>query len=115
MLNPRVQAALAAGGESALNYYGRKSQMVAACEEMGELTRALCKVLLNKPIVEQDVIDEIADVTIMVSQMRLAFGPEAVDERILFKLERTLNYIRDKNKTGYMGDIAGPGCDPSTV
>lgn len=78
----------------ALDTYGADAQIDMAIEECAELTLALQH---NKRGRAVNVITEIADVTIMVGQMRLLFGAEAVDAEIEDKLKR-LEYRMDKVK-----------------
>jgi hypothetical protein len=80
-------------GDLALKKYGGELQLAKAFEEMGELIVALSRIE-NGGIKTNSVIDEIADVTIMLRQLRSMFGPDAVDERIKFKLDRLLNKIQ---------------------
>lgn len=68
-------------------------QMVKAIEEMGELTRALAKRLNGSPIKDHDIMDEICDVLVMANQLRMYFDAEWIDERMLYKLNRTEKFI----------------------
>lgn len=77
----------------AKDVFGEKAQMVKTIEEMGELTRALAKHLNGSLIKGDEIRDEIADVLIMANQMRMYFGPEWIDERMIYKLSRTELYI----------------------
>lgn len=95
-MKQQVQAALEAAGESALMYFGTRAQIVKACEEMSELITKLCKRLNQSPVTDTDIVDEVADVLIMANQMRRIYGEDAVDERIVFKLDRTMNFIRSR-------------------
>lgn len=76
--------------QSAIKHFGRKMQIAKAIEEMGELTTELARDL-NSSSMNVDVIDEIADVSIMIAQLKLIFGEDLVEGRIRIKLER-LNY-----------------------
>lgn len=80
-------------GPIALQTFGDRAQMIKTLEELGELTRALAKRLNGSPIDDKEIVDEIADVLITGNQMRLLYGPAAVDERMIFKLDRTANFI----------------------
>lgn len=73
--------------------FGQRAQMIKACEEMGELTQALCKRLNGSPIDDSKIIDEIADVLVIANQMRFYFGEAKVDERMIYKMHRTANFI----------------------
>lgn len=98
-MNPRIQTALEHAGTSIVSHFGERAQTVKACEEMGELITQLMKRLNDNPqATRESVVDEIADVLITVSQLRILFGADKVDERILFKLDRMMTFIRSRNK-----------------
>lgn len=54
----------------------------------------LSKRLAGSPTTEEAIIDEVADVLVMVFGMRKHFGADAVDARALYKLNRTIDAIR---------------------
>jgi len=100
-------------GIEALDHYGGTAQIRKCLEECKELESALTDWLTIRETKELDmreaicgftwwlrqraknaVIDEIADVTIMVNQMRLAFGTQEVDNRIAYKIERQRKRMR---------------------
>ncbi|MCL2280724.1 hypothetical protein FWC31_02455 [Candidatus Saccharibacteria bacterium] len=79
--------------------WGVKSQQVMAIEEMSELQKELCKYLrrtensgeYTKEEIEEtisNIQEEIADVLIIVTQMRSIFGADEVDKMIDRKLQR---------------------------
>lgn len=72
----------------ALEAYGRSQQALQTVEECAELQTSIMHWLKNRTGAKESVIEEIADVTIMVAQMRLAFGPAAVDAVVDAKLAR---------------------------
>lgn len=75
-------------------HYGEEHQQQKAIEECAELILAICK---NKDRVGSvdDVVDEIADVEIMLNQLKILFGCFcAVEDRIEFKIDRQLERIR---------------------
>jgi hypothetical protein len=73
--------------------------MLKTCEELAELTTQLCKRLSQSPkSIDADIVDEIADGFVVLAQMRHLFGMEKVDERVLFKLNRTMERIRARNQ-----------------
>lgn len=73
-------------------HYGIKAQCYKAIEELEELNAELEATLDGDIIIPTpSIVDEIADVLVMASQLREIFGAEAVDERIEFKLNRTIN------------------------
>lgn len=70
-----------------LEHYGTFTQIVKCMEECGELIRALGKHLCNEGSYE-NVVEELADVDIMLSQMRYIFGHTEVDRVRTQKLAR---------------------------
>lgn len=80
-------------------HYGVKAQSMQTCEECAELIQAVSK--LTRGVTETRIlalVEEIADVRIMMSQLMQLFGiPEAeVSERVEEKLERQLNRIKEE-------------------
>lgn len=75
--------------EKALKHYGVDAQILKLCEECSELITAIahCREKRDKA---SHVAEEIADVSIMLEQMRIAFGIGAneVNRWIEDKLER---------------------------
>lgn len=67
--------------------YGTDPQIGVSLEECGEYIVAIQKWRRGRGT-DADVIDEIADVAIMMDQMATLFGREKVQERIAFKLNR---------------------------
>jgi hypothetical protein len=73
----------------AFQKWGKQAQMVKAIEEFSELNVCLAKCVNKNPhLTAEQLIDEIADATIMVVQLRLMTNETAVDERIQYKLDR---------------------------
>lgn len=79
--------------QRAIDAFGEEHQIGKAIEECAEFIKA---VAMPVPVGEGDrVVDEIADVFIMMHQMRLMWGSRVVDERIAFKLKRLEQLIAD--------------------
>ena len=75
----------------AIGKWGRDAVTAKAIEECGELVSVLAKYSLNEEHYGFDtskVIDEIADVTIMMEQLALIYGYSDVHRRIDFKRDR---------------------------
>ena len=85
----------------AIEIYGRTNQIYKCVEEMGELIQALMKygnaTDLSHDLAEatikavkqyENVIEEIADVRIMVEQVAIMFGEEDVNKMIGYKIDR---------------------------
>lgn len=83
----------------ALRVYYPEAQVDVCVEECAELVKAICKWKRNGRSYLEQVVDEIADVRIMIEQMTLLFGADAVAERVEFKLER-LRQRMERRKAG---------------
>ena len=59
--------------QEALNKWGVDLQTMMAVEEMSELTKEICKIKRGKMDLDA-LADEIADVTIMLEQLRMIYG-----------------------------------------
>jgi len=70
----------------AIETWGKEAQQLMAIEECSELIKALCKIPRGGLTVA--VIDEIADVQIMLNQLKLIYGEAAVVTIENAKLER---------------------------
>ena len=83
-----------------LCHYGREAQKAKLCEELRELDEAARDDLhSNTPETRSHFIEELADVSIMVEQMRLALTiPELAElyKVIEFKINRQLRRIENE-------------------
>jgi hypothetical protein len=73
--------------EEAVKQYGREAQIEMVIEECAELIVAL-KQWQRKRIHTIDVVEEIADVEIMVEQSRVMFGDSSINDAKRAKLDR---------------------------
>ena len=83
--------------EEAIRHFGQSMQCLVAIEEMSELTKALCK---NERWMGdlENIAEELADVTIMLEQLRLIFNcNEMVIEFMDRKLERLQERIGERS------------------
>ena len=69
----------------AINSYGNASQKIKAIEEMGELIQAISKSLLDG---ENNVEEEIADVEIMITQLKIMYSLNDIENWRNYKLNR---------------------------
>ena len=77
--------------------YGARVQIEKSVEECAELIQALMKPRSPREIIES-VVDELADVSIMLEQLKLIFFcADQVEERIDFKIKRQLERIEKEN------------------
>ena len=84
--------------ETAVMLWGVDSQVKMLFEEMAELTQAVCK-YFRKPSSETftHINEEMADVEIMLAQMRVMFGNEATDRYKAKKLARLEGLVNDES------------------
>ena len=83
----------------AMSKFGHQSQMIKTIEECAELQKAFAKLLNNWN--EKDynnAIEEIADVQIMIDQMKLVFGIEAVRCVKKDKIKRLKSRVYDNTE-----------------
>ena len=72
---------------TALEHYGVHHQIVKCMEECGELIQALARNMCGEEDIE-NVVEELADVEIMLMQMRTVFGRPEVHRAMAQKLAR---------------------------
>lgn len=80
--------------KAAVRVFGTRSQIWKSVEEMGELTTALMRFPDRGSV--DDVITEIADVMITVSQLALMFGEKRVMDEVEYKIERLQSRIEQE-------------------
>lgn len=81
----------------AVHHYGPEHQKKKAIEEMGELITAISREQDGRATPEQ-VITEIADVQIMVRQLALIYGVDAVAKEVDRKQRRLLRRMDKESK-----------------
>ena len=89
--------------ERIAHYYGFSHQANILIEEMSELTKELCKYNRATTIAEkvellENIYEEIADVEIMLEQMRVLLGGGRIDAYKTAKIERQLERIEEELK-----------------
>lgn len=82
----------------AIYFYGTKTQIIVAIEEMSELIKELTKNLRGE---KENIVEEIADVEIMLEQLIFMKNlRKAIDEVKDFKVNRLIKKIK-KDKLAY--------------
>ena len=82
-----------------LKHYGVSPQLRKLAEECGEAVQAALKYDYRaNEITKQALITEIADLEIMVQQIKFVVGYEKVNKEIDFKLNRQLERIKNARK-----------------
>ena len=78
--------------------YGAHNQMLKCCEELSELEAVILKHINKDTNNTDEVLDEMADVYIMLEQMKnvFPFGENILTDRINYKLNRQMDRINGK-------------------
>ena len=89
--------------DKAITTYGETSQIHMAWEEMSELAKELCKSMrYSKKQYKRKVAEEVADVEIMLEQLKLIFG---IDEDVEgWRLDKV---VRLSERLGIIPDYRG--------
>jgi len=81
--------------EEALKKWGEPLQMIMAIEEMAELTKCIVKYLRKKD--PTNILEEIADVEIMITQLKMIFGDtRMIKDKKLIRLAKMI--VNDEEK-----------------
>ena len=75
--------------------FGEPMQLIMCIEELGELTQCLCKQLRGKGDLEH-LQEEIGDVILTATHMARIFGTDAVQKSINYKVERTVDILKNQ-------------------
>lgn len=81
-------------------HYGAQHQLVKLCEECAELTQQAAKCYDKGIPYSDDMIEEIADVLVMIEQFKAAMSQpdrDLLDKIIMEKLERQLDRIEEES------------------
>ena len=87
--------------QQAIETYGVQAQCDVAIEEMAELTKAIVKIRRvaddygKTQAALENLLEEIADVDIMIDQLKIMRGPKRVEEYRKKKLERLERRLND--------------------
>ena len=81
------------------DHYGFSSQADMLCEESAEFTVALNKLRRGDRNAYKNVKEELSDVLVVASQLRLLLGSEEIDEIAHEKINRQLERIKQEEKT----------------
>lgn len=73
--------------KKALRVYGVDTQKRMLVEEMGELLTAMARAPRGRAT-KEDIITELADVSIMIKQMALVYGRDEFEQEVKRKIER---------------------------
>ena len=83
-----------------IDHYGAQHQLVKLCEECGELTQQAAKCYDKGLAYSDDMIEEIADVLVMIEQFKAVMSQpdrDLLDKIIMEKLKRQLDRIEEES------------------
>jgi len=83
-----------------ITHYGAQHQLVKLCEECGELIQQAAKCYGKDIPYSEDMIEEIADVLVMIKQFETVMSQpdrDLLDKIITEKLERQLDRIEEES------------------
>lgn len=78
--------------QKALETWGERAQTMMAIEEMSELIKEICKNFRGRPN-DDAIAEEIADVTIVLEQLRVIYG---LNERVCEHMDQKIQRLRDR-------------------
>ena len=83
-----------------INHYGTLNQKLIAIEEMAELQKAIVKDIRQNSKENTDaVIEEVADVQVMLEQLKMIFScRNKISEIMDAKIDRQIKRIMDESK-----------------
>lgn len=91
--------------EAALKKWSKEAQIIVAIEEMSELTKELCKNINRGESNIEKIQEELADVLIMVEQLKIIYDPHNVEvnsykAQKLLRLAVRLGLIKEEEEKG---------------
>lgn len=104
-VNIENQSAPIASHEAAakiINHYGTQHQLVKLCEECAELAQQAAKCYDKDMPYSDDMIEEIADVLVMIKQFETVMSQpdrDLLEDQITYKLRRQLDRIESEGKS----------------
>ena len=82
--------------ERAIRKYGAARQTLKAIEEMAELTKELCKYHNEDDMPLEGIAEEIADVTIMLEQLRIIYD---INDDVCVWMDAKIKRLNDRLKS----------------
>lgn len=77
----------------AVKHFGKKHQVFVLIEEMGECIAAAAQLMNRDRDVEDEFIEELADVQIMINQMETVYGKDRINQAIHKKLKKLQGHL----------------------
>lgn len=101
--------------QEAMELWGVHSLMIKMIEEMSELTTEFYHELYDRGSIEA-IMEKLADVEIMLEQMKVAFPSiQAIKKRKLERLASLIDREKDQMKNNWGGTLIGPDHEKAEV
>jgi transcription elongation factor Elf1 len=85
---------------ASIEYFGESKQAIKTIEELSELQKAISKALIGNEDIEK-ISEEIADVEIMLAQLKIIYqNQDVVEKHIKNKLAKLMNKINEQTEVG---------------
>lgn len=82
--------------QRAIDKWGEQSQIDMAIEECSELiTKLVKRGRCVNGVIDEEICDEIADVEIMMGQLRLIFNNSLIEKRKRYKINRLFGLLEE--------------------
>jgi len=82
----------------AIGLWGEEAQLDVAIEECAELIKAICKRKRGDAFAEEKILEEAADVAIMIEQLKVMFGINEFNNVYAQKLDRIKVHIENTKR-----------------
>jgi NTP pyrophosphatase (non-canonical NTP hydrolase) len=90
--------------EDCIDFWGFEKQARVCQEECAELIVAISHILRKRDCAVEEVVEELADVCLIVGQMVNYFGPERVMSAFEFKVDKLVERLEKYKKGGKDGN-----------
>lgn len=80
-----------------INKFGKNNQIIKSIEELGELITALARKFTKQELVNNNICEEIADVEIMLEQLKIIFDRETIEHYKSMKLNKLNEILKGDN------------------
>ncbi len=87
--------------KEAVETFGKDNQMIVTVGEMAECSAEIARMFIkNRDADEEAIVEELADVCIMMAQMEVIYG-DSLNQAIMKKLDKVKGHIdTERNKHG---------------
>ena len=81
-----------------VEHFGASNQVDKSIEEIGELLTEIGRYRIGQRRDVDRVVSEIADVMVMLTQLSIIFGTQAVEREVEYKLQRAMKRVANEKE-----------------